>query len=359
MPTPLWIVLRRKRPLVRRHLVVVAHHRHLRTVLYRHLDMFEFAVFAFDPATIKYIDTNDYSLRVIRCEDNMTALRLHIKEAFDASALGHTYVINELMPLYAFLKEWYVQGYLEVYQMRVQSFAWEAPHVVVFDLDSTLITEERHVNLRDDAIPDSLMELKRMGCVLLLWSYGNCSHVTDALARTDLAQYFDITLCGGSRNNENDEPINLNRVTVDVRSDKIFVRKPFYSDNVQSDRAAAAAARHLPKSPRVVLWHLRKFGVNCFKTLTLVDDLCSNDYAYDRFVNVKRCPEPRRDWHQYHQILINNIQEYERRFDEGRSHQCVVTAVPAVSSTFGELEEPFRVDRGTVALSDVGESDGN
>ncbi|ADD73804.1 38 kDa protein [Lymantria xylina nucleopolyhedrovirus] len=313
MPLPLWVVLRRNRPLVRRHLLAVADYRHLRTVLYRHLDMYEYVVLAFDQTIVKLIDTREYAFRVMRCEDHMSELREHIRDAFDTPALGHTYVINELVPTYGFLKEWYVQGYLEVYQTRVQSFAWELPHVIVFDLDSTLITEERDVRLRDDDIPDSLLELKRLGCVLVLWSYGNREHVTHSLARTDLADYFDITLCEGS-SGHGDASLER-RIVVDVRSDLIFVKKPFFSDQTSP---ANDDAKNLPKSPRVVLYYLRKFGVNFFKTITLVDDLASNDYSYDRFVHVKRCPEPRRDWRVYHDILINNIEEHERRFDAGR-----------------------------------------
>ncbi|AAC70285.1 LdOrf-99 peptide [Lymantria dispar multiple nucleopolyhedrovirus] len=322
MPLPLWVVLRRNRPLVRRHLLAVADYQHLRTVLYRHLDMYEYVVLAFDQTIVKLIDTREYAFRVMRCEDRMSELRQHIREAFDTPALGHTYVINELVPTYAFLKEWYVQGYLEAYQTRVQSFAWEAPHVIVFDLDSTLITEERDVRLRDDDIPDSLLELKRMGCVLVLWSYGNREHVTHSLARTDLADYFDITLCEGS-SGRSDASLER-RVVVDARADLIFVKKPFFSDDATpraTDEGGDDVAKNLPKSPRVVLYYLRKFGVNFFKTITLVDDLASNDYSYDRFVHVKRCPEPRRDWSGYHDVLINNIEEHERRFDSGRRRQ--------------------------------------
>lgn len=259
--------------------------------------MFEFVVFAFDAK--QRIDTRDYMVQIVKCADDMTDIRLNLKRAYKTSALGHVYVINEKIPLYKFLKEWYVQSYLEVYQLKHDKYVWEIPHVIVFDLDNTLITDEDRVQIRDEFVYESLNELKSKGCVLVLWSYGNREHVTHSMTETYLNGYFDIVICGGQKLTD-----LKSRVIVDNHSKMVFVEKPFYLDIDQtSDR--------LPKSPKVVLYYLRKIGVNYNKTLTLVDDLKDNNYSYDHFLNVRRCMEPRKDWRQYHEELLNNITEYE------------------------------------------------
>jgi viral phosphatase len=213
------------------------------------------------------------------------------------------YVINEKIPLYAFLREWYVQHYLEVYQLHYDKFLWEIPHVVVFDLDNTLISDEEHVRIRSDSVYESLRDLKDKGCVLVLWSYGNREHVTHSMTETDLNGIFDITICGGQQLSS-----GSSRVVVDNRSQMAFVDKPFYLDiEPKTDR--------LPKSPRVVLWYLRKIGVNYTKSITLVDDLKDNDYSYDYFVNVSRCFEPSNDWDKYHDMIVDNIMLHEQEFE--------------------------------------------
>jgi viral phosphatase len=262
--------------------------------------MFEFVVFAFDKK--QRIDESEYTIQIVKCNDNMIDIRSNLKLAFKTSALGHVYVINEKIPMYAFLKEWYVQHYLEVYQMHYDKFVWEIPHVVVFDLDNTLITDEERVHIRHPSVYDSLCDLKNKGCVLVLWSYGNREHVTHSMHETDLNDIFDVTICGGQRVTE-----GKSRVIVDNKSKMVFVDKPFYLDiDLTTDR--------LPKSPRVVLWYLRKIGINYIKTLTLVDDLKDNDYSYDYFVNVSRCFEPSNDWNKYHETIVDNILEYEHQF---------------------------------------------
>lgn len=262
--------------------------------------MFEFVVFAFDVK--QRIDTRDYMVQIVKCADDMTEIRLNLKLAYKTSALGHVYVINEKIPMYGFLKEWYAQNYLEVYQMQHDTFVWEMPHVVVFDLDNTLITDEERVQIRDEFVYESLHDLKSKGCVLVLWSYGNREHVTHSMTETRLNGYFDIVICGGQRISD-----ASSRVMIDNRSKMVFVEKPFYLD-------VEPHADRLPKSPRVVLWYLRKIGVNYIKTLTLVDDLKDNDYSYDFFLNVRRCIEPRRDWQRYHELLLDNIFNCEDQF---------------------------------------------
>ncbi|AIE47810.1 8k [Peridroma alphabaculovirus] len=296
-----WTFLQRRDVLVRRHVLVLVDSTDLFRIGFRHLNMFEFVVFAFDRH--QRVELRDYMLQIVRCADSMIEVRQNLKLAFRTSALGHVYVINERIPMYAFLKEWYVQNFMEVYQMRPDTFVWEMPHVIVFDLDNTLITDEERVGIRDVAVYDSLRELKLKGCVLVLWSYGNREHVTHSMSETDLdGGIFDVTICGGQR-----ETAGSDRVIVDNRSSMVFVEKPFYLD-------AEHTTERLPKSPRVVLYYLRKMGVNYIKTITLVDDLKDNDYSYDYFINVRRCMEPRRDWEHYHEMILDNIAAYEQEF---------------------------------------------
>ncbi|AUV65344.1 38K [Alphabaculovirus myunipunctae] len=297
-----WTVLqRRDLLLMRRHVLVLAEWSDLFSISFRHLKMFEFVVFAFDKR--QRIDQHEYNVQIVKCRDDMTDVRRNLKLAYKTSALGHVYVINEKIPMYGFLKEWYVQNYLEVYQMGYDRFLWEIPHVVVFDLDNTLISDEEPVRIRSQSVYDSLHDLKSKGCVLMLWSYGNREHVTHSMNEADLNGIFDITICGGQRVSGGSD-----RVIIDNRERMAFVEKPFYLDiDVKTDR--------LPKSPRVVLWYLRKIGVNYIKSITLVDDLKDNDYSYDFFVNVSRCFEPANDWDKYHRAIVDNILGHEHEFD--------------------------------------------
>ncbi|AGR56838.1 38k [Hemileuca sp. nucleopolyhedrovirus] len=312
-----WTVLRRKRPFIKRHLLVVDRYRDLRRLMFGHLEFFEFVLFAFDKHTNLAVDLDTYMIRIIKCPDEMNEIRYNLKLAYKTSALGHTYIINECVPMYGFLNEWYIQNYLEIYQLRQETYVWEAPHVIVFDLDSTLITDELDVRIRDENVYCSLYELKEKGCVLVLWSYGNEEHVSHSLKKTNLTDFFDIVICKGYKtisDNDNDDDTQTNvstgRVVVDKKNDTVYVDKQFYLDIEDGDR--------LPKSPRIVLWHLRKIGVNYIKSLTLVDDLRSNNYSYDFFVNVKKCPQPRQDWYLYHDLILENLQTHDRDFESAQ-----------------------------------------
>ncbi|AIU41320.1 38k [Sucra jujuba nucleopolyhedrovirus] len=295
-------ILRLKRPVLRRHLLVVNRYDDLRRLFFGHWEMFEFVIFAFDKQCTA-INSDNYIIQIIECQDNMKSIRQNLKLAYKTSFLGHTYVINECVPMYQFLKEWYVLNYLEIYQIK-PDLLWNIPHVVVFDLDSTLITDELTVRIRDEMVYQSLDELKQKGCVLVLWSYGNEKHVVESLKETDLIDYFDITICKGYRIGSNSKK----SIVVDNKNDLLFVQRPFYTDVQEYDTTT------LPKSPRIVLWHLRKFGVNYVKSLTLVDDLKTNDYNYDYFVNVKKCPEPRNDWQHYHEMIVDNMDLHDLQF---------------------------------------------
>ncbi|QYC92720.1 38K [Trabala vishnou gigantina nucleopolyhedrovirus] len=260
--------------------------------------MFEYVLFAFDKRDYGTVDLDTYIMHVFKCKDDMKLVRHNIKTIFKTCALGHTYVINERIPMYSLLHEWYVQNYLEIYQIRQETFTWETPHVIVFDLDSTLVTDELEVRIRDECVHFSLMELKERGCVLVLWSYGNEEHVSHSLETTKLAGLFDVVICEGHKTGG----LPRNRVIVD--NDFVFIKKPFYLDIEDGER--------LPKSPRVVLYYLRKIGVNFVRSLTLVDDLECNNYSYDFFVKVKKCREPRNDWQTYHDIVLDNIEQHDK-----------------------------------------------
>ncbi|UJZ89010.1 38k [Erannis ankeraria nucleopolyhedrovirus] len=264
--------------------------------------MFEFILFSIDKTdTNSKVDLHNYFMQIIKCDDKMNDIRYNIKTIYKTSALGHTYVINECVPMYSLLNEWYVQNHMEIYQLKQDTFVWEIPHAIVFDLDSTLITDEFNVRIRSRDVYNSLLELKSKGHLLILWSYGNEEHVSHSMKITNLTNFFDIVICKGYKTGDIDKGI-----IVDQKNDLIFVKKPFYLDIEDGDR--------LPKSPRVVLWHLRKIGVNFVKSLTLVDDLKANNYAYDYFVNVKKSPEPKDDWQQYHEIILDNIHSHDAQF---------------------------------------------
>lgn len=320
-----WLVIRRKRPLIRRHVLVLGDYLDARQLLFGHVELFEFTVTALGASKkncFPAIDRADYTFQIIKCEDNMKSLRHNIKLAFTTCALGHTYVVNDMIPMYRFLKEWYVQNYLEVYRANLETYSWEIPHVIVFDLDSTLITDERDVNIRDQFVYESLIELKRRGCVLILWSYGNREHVTHSLKQTRLTEFFDITICGGHKI----DAAPSNRRIVDVKRGNVYVETSFYLDDKndfenETSITTTVATKTFsqqhhhdnrpPKSPRIALWYMRRRGINNFKSITLVDDLKSNDYSYDYFVNVRKCPEPRNDWQQYHDQIIDYIDHHE------------------------------------------------
>lgn len=116
------------------------------------------------------------------------------------------------------------------------------------------------------------------------------------LEKLDLRKYFNVVLAGGKKNNEystNDETDTENRV--------VFVDTPFYFDLERDEK--------IPKSPRVILWYLKKMGINYIKTITLVDDLSDNDFGYDNFVHITKCAKPKNDWSIWQRKIENNIQD--------------------------------------------------
>ncbi|BAC67325.1 hypothetical protein AhnVgp074 [Adoxophyes honmai nucleopolyhedrovirus] len=297
----LWTVLKHRNPLLRKHILVLSEYDDLIIVGFDNLKYFEYVLFVFDK-NVK-LDTHNYMCQLLKCEDNMQCVRRYIKMAYKTPVLGHVYVINERKPMYNLLKEWYVQNYVEVYQLATEKLLWSIPHVIVFDLDETLITSENQVQIRDKFVYTSLQDLHDRNCVLILWSYGNTEHVSASLKETELEGYFDIVLSGGNKKSKFER-----RTIVYSLSKTTYVKKPFYLDHDYDN------SEHIPKSPRVPLWYMRKCGINYYKTITLVDDLTANDHSYDYFVNVNRCSQPITDWHRWHQIIVDNIEDYDNTY---------------------------------------------
>ncbi|AAL01770.1 hypothetical protein 38K [Spodoptera litura nucleopolyhedrovirus] len=301
----LWCCLKRRWPtMLRGHLFVVHRFEDARILSVRHLELFEYIIFKFTPDTS--IDTLNYTMKIFKCADTMNDIRNHIKITYKTSYLGHTYTINKSVPPYAFLKEWYVQDAFSVYILGHETLMIEPPHVVVFDLDSTLITDELEVSIRDEFVYESLDELRDRGCVLILWSYGSEDHVSDSMRKTRLdCGYFHKIICGGYKTTTTTTKPGHR---IDRDNSKIAYRdRQFFLDVTPSNG-------RLPKSPRIVLYYLQRLGVNCVKTITLVDDLKSNNYSYDNFVNVSKSPVPRNDWQKYHDQIVDYMKEYDEIF---------------------------------------------
>jgi viral phosphatase len=171
----------------------------------------------------------------------------------------------------------------------------------VFDLDSTLITEEDQVQIRDSQIYNSLFELKELGCVLVLWSYGSRDHVAHSLKKVQLDSYFDLIISEGS-SLVNNSDVNKKSISKDGKLNIYFYENKFkYDLDVPNDN------NWIPKTPKIVIKYLSDKNINCFKSITLVDDLSTNNYAYDYFIKVTRCPVPKHDWHHYHSKIVQNF----------------------------------------------------
>ncbi|AAR28867.1 ORF103 [Leucania separata nucleopolyhedrovirus] len=300
----LWCCLKRRFPLYRGHILVVDRFQDTRMLSIRHLENFEYILFKFVPDSS--IDTQKYAMNLFKCADSMPDIRFYIKNTCKISYLGHVYVIGLRYPMYGFLKEWYVQDCFEMdTEPGVERLLIEPPHVLVFDLDSTLITDEQNVNIRDEFVYDSLEYFKKIGCVLILWSYGSERHVSESMYRTRLDKnLFHKIICGGYRTTSNPS----RDVRFDRTNNKTYIDKPFRSD-------VEPVKGRLPKSPRIILYYLKKLGVNYTKTITLVDDLKTNNYSYDLFVNVQRSPVPRNDWKMYHDIIVKHIDGHRKQFE--------------------------------------------
>lgn len=241
-------------------------------------------------------------MQIFKSVDDMCNIRHNIKRVYKTPVLGHMCVINSKRPMYSFLKEWYLLPDYKINMLKSESLIWGFPHVIVFDLDSTLITEEKNIQIRDLYVYESLQELRDIGCVLILWSYGSKHHVLHSMKKTNLFQYFDVIISEGATVDANDSSSTLD--VVDYK--KQFVKSTFDYDIVQE--------KQLPKSPKIVIKYLKDKNVNFFKSITLVDDLDTNNFAYDFYVKVNRCPVPVNDWQQYHDTILQNFEKYDYNY---------------------------------------------
>nr|UIX56183.1 HycuOrf-55 hypothetical protein [Hyphantria cunea nucleopolyhedrovirus]UIX56329.1 HycuOrf-55 hypothetical protein [Hyphantria cunea nucleopolyhedrovirus] len=303
-----WACLRLRDAFYRSHVLAVAEYADLKYLGFQKYEYFEYVLFQLnnDPQLCSAIASNPrYCLQVFNANDDMCSVRHQIKTAFKTPVLGHVCILQHKPAMYACLEEWYTPFEFQVPLLRNESLVWDFPHVVVFDLDSTLITEQKNVQIRDLQIYDSLSALRDLGCVLVLWSYGSREHVAHSLRATQLAPYFDAIISEGST--AKDAPAAL-AATTDCQMQSRYIPSNFMFD------MDAKTGDNLPKSPKIVIKILADKGVNYLKSITLVDDLPSNDFAYDYYVRVRRCPVPVRDWQQYHDQIIDNIEEYDNLY---------------------------------------------
>lgn len=296
-----WVVLRNRWPLVRGHLLLVNDYGEVaRGVSSRCLDRIEYVVFARGPPVPQ---DGRFGITVLTSRDCMRDFRRALRSEFGAAYFGLLFTTGGRPAAYALTKEWLVSDVSAVMEPRPPAPFFDPPHVVVFDMDSTLITEEARVRIRDPAVHEGLEALRRRNCLLVLWSYGDREHVVHSLRLVGLDDgVFQLVLAEGRRPDGAGE--DGGGSSVDPRYDVVYTDTAFHL-NV-ADRPA------IPKSPRVVLWHLHRVGVDFIKTLTLVDDLADNDYAYDEFVHIARCPVPVEDWHLWQAKIEEFLSRYER-----------------------------------------------
>ncbi|UXX41883.1 38k protein [Psilogramma increta granulovirus] len=297
-----WVVVHNNWSVVKRHILFVDKYQDVQFVDSWTLNNIEYIVFMDRPAMImKPITIKQTCVvakqKVFYAKDEMQEFRQKFKNLFKISYIGHIFTLSVCPASYKLLNEWLVYDVNEVNALSV-TICFEPPHVVVFDMDSTLITEEEEVQIRDDNIYCALDELKSMNCVLCLWSYGTREHVVYSLNKVGLKGYFNIILAEGKYVGD----YNVS-ATTDTYNNVVYKNTPFYLDLLDK--------KNIPKSPRVVLWYLQKHNINAIKTITLVDDLIDNNIGYDNFVNLSTCPVPVQDWDKWHNKIVDFIKDYD------------------------------------------------
>ncbi|AAM70278.1 hypothetical protein [Phthorimaea operculella granulovirus] len=295
-----WIILHNTCSVVKRHILFVESCENLSLIHASMLNCIEFIVLL-ATKRVSTLYQRKYKVRMLYARDEMRDFRDKFKTMTKLSYLGHIFTLAIKPATYNLLDEWLIYDINVVQKLSIEPTKFFIPpHVVVFDMDSTLITEEEQVQIRDPTIYKALEELKSMNCVLILWSHGNREHVVDSLAKLELDSFFDIVLSEGRHVGQ-----YSTRAEVDEKYHVIYKSTPFYldMDNV----------RNIPKSPRVVLWYIQKHKIGPFKTITLVDDLYDNNISYDNFVNLKTCPVPVDDWNIWHKQIVRFIQDYDAR----------------------------------------------
>lgn len=284
--------------LVKRHLLIVNNYNDVKLVTSRALDRVEYVVFE---GEVSVCDTR-FRVKKLHTRDEMRDFRRKFKIEFNVAYMGHIFTLYVRPATYDLLNEWLVYDVNELDRLSLEHVVHlDPPHVVVFDMDSTLITDEEEVRIRDPAIYEALDELKALNCVLCLWSYGDREHVVHSLNKLELSSYFDIILSEGRRIGEYSVA-----AAEDRRYDVFYKSTPFYLD--------VTDVKHIPKSPRVVLWYLQKYNVGYIKTITLVDDLSDNNISYDNFVNPNTCPVPVDDWDNWHRRIVRFIKDQDSKW---------------------------------------------
>lgn len=292
-----WVVLRNNWAAIKGHILMLETHDDLHYVPRKYKQKLEFVVFK---GSFMGCTSTEYTCQLMIADD-MREFRSRLKIMNRSAYLGHLFTMYARPSTCAMLSEWLVMDISELDELTYHTYFFDPPHVVVFDMDSTLITEEEEVQIRDVAIYESLEVLRKNNCVLCLWSYGDRQHVVHSLQKLELDKYFDVILAEGRKKGE-----YSTSKSVDTQYEVFYKNTPFYL-NVDSEC--------LPKSPRVVLWHLKEQGINFFKSITLVDDLLYNDYNYDNFVHLRRCPVPVEDWLEWHCAILSYIQNYDSEFE--------------------------------------------
>lgn len=265
-------------------------------------EMFEFIIFIADLR--RHSDDHLFG------DDDMPCLRRALKEKYNVRRYGGVFVIDPTAPPpYQFLKEWLLLPAKMVLDLERIDTSIDVCHVCVFDLDSTLVTEQSPVNIRSSGVIDSLKTLRQRGVYLVLWSYGSAAHVVQSMVEAKIdARLFGIILCEGDHaaaSSVSETPANTRTVFQIV--DDAALKSVIPVDVPQRE------GRRLPKSVKVVQHFLLTRGVITTRTFTLVDDLEDNQLNYDYFVKVARAPEPVDDWAIYHNTVLDNLAKFDTR----------------------------------------------
>ncbi|ABC74933.1 38K [Neodiprion abietis nucleopolyhedrovirus] len=225
-------------------------------------------------------------------KDDMREIRKYMRKAFELQNCGPAFVLdddNSIAHVQS-LSEWCKYKISDVSSIQEIGLYSPVKHVIVFDLDNTLITDSIPAELRCHTVIDSLHKLAE-NHILVLWSYGNAEHVEKSLKEINLpTSLFTSIICGGrSANFENNNQ----------------QKRSFLVESIVKDMS------NLPKSVTVVTQYLNSECLYYFKSFTLVDDKKSNQINYDFFIQCKKAKKPIHDWCVYHDIIVTNLNAYD------------------------------------------------
>jgi viral phosphatase len=230
--------------------------------------------------------------------DTMVMIRTELRRKYDVDKYGITFVLPEYINHNIHvLKEW------QMYQLNESEIfcnfkvSHAASHVLVFDLDNTLVTGESSVRLRCSDIIDKLFCYRNLNYILILWSYGNEVHVQECLIEASIDKdIFNIIICGGS---SVDRRIQPQTITADINTSVFPVDLKLNEHN-------------LPKSMRVILRYLHDNNYFFTKLCGLIDDKKCNYLNCDFFVNCKKCITPISDWNDIEDKISSNIENFNK-----------------------------------------------